>query len=483
MKLHFKYHRRKLKMVSDDLVFFQKIRDAFSVENKTAKYSEYAKDFHNFISPIGVFNAGLVHDVIHIAKKLDPDVEISYDPNVKNMIYPFDSSNVDIEYYENDVFKNRDYQTKSINLALDFGRAIFELPTGVGKSRIIYIISQNLLKASNIEKILILVPNLQLVRQLHQDFIDYGISSNKHQMFSSFNDVLDSSPIIISNRQWLEKHSNDLPKIDAVFIDECHQLKYANKVTKFIQKLDTHVRFGFTGTLPEDPKDVLTIKGIVGPLVYSEKAHTFQSNDNQVLAPLEIVAFKINHSIPQPRPLDYSKTFYEEWQLIESLKNTNKEIAKLTLKFAKCGNTILLFDHTKHGKMLFDLVNKENLKSDLGFDCHFINGEIPVETREEIRALMETSNNVVLVANCKCFGVGINIKNVNNIVLALAGKGQTKIIQSIGRSLRKLKNKKALLVDIYHSYQYSTKHFLKRVALYQLHYKKIISKIYTLNVD
>ena len=84
-----------------------------------------------------------------------------------------------------------------------------------------------------------------------------------------------------------------------------------------------------------------------------------------------------------------------------------------------------------------------------------------------IRKLMEEQDNVACIAISKIFSTGINIKNLHNIIFAAIGKARIKIIQSIGRSLRKHASKKrATIFDIWDNLRYGNKHVVERLALY-----------------
>jgi superfamily II DNA or RNA helicase len=67
----------------------------------------------------------------------------------------------------------------------------------------------------------------------------------------------------------------------------------------------------------------------------------------------------------------------------------------------------------------------------------FVSGGVDAEDREEIRAIVETETDAIIVASLGTFSVGINIRNVHNIIFASPTKSQIRVLQSIGRGLRK----------------------------------------------
>ncbi len=80
---------------------------------------------------------------------------------------------------------------------------------------------------------------------------------------------------------------------------------------------------------------------------------------------------------------------------------------------------------------------------------------------------MEKYDDCFLIGNTKCIGVGISIKNINNIGFGFSsGKAVVKIIQAIGRGLRLKDGKTTVnIIDFYHSFLYSKRHYAERLKL------------------
>ena len=122
-----------------------------------------------------------------------------------------------------------------------------------------------------------------------------------------------------------------------------------------------------------------------------------------------------------------------------------------------------MIDRIQHGLDLQKVLEKncENKK------VFFIRGEVEVESRNEIRKIMENANNVVCIAISSIFATGIDIKNLHNIILANAGKAKIRLLQSIGRGLRLHPSKeKLMLIDLADQLYYGKKHFDKRIEIY-----------------
>jgi superfamily II DNA or RNA helicase len=96
-----------------------------------------------------------------------------------------------------------------------------------------------------------------------------------------------------------------------------------------------------------------------------------------------------------------------------------------------------------------------------------------LEQREEIREITERESNAIIVASYGVFSTGISIKNLHNVIFASPSKSRIRNLQSIGRVLRKGKNKdKAVLYDISDDCTYNNRknytlnHFIERIKLY-----------------
>jgi superfamily II DNA or RNA helicase len=72
-----------------------------------------------------------------------------------------------------------------------------------------------------------------------------------------------------------------------------------------------------------------------------------------------------------------------------------------------------------------------------GRKVFYVSGEVDAADREQIRGIVEKQKNAIIVASLGTFSTGINIRNLHNIVFATPSKSQVKVLQSIGRGLRK----------------------------------------------
>ena len=147
------------------------------------------------------------------------------------------------------------------------------------------------------------------------------------------------------------------------------------------------------------------------------------------------------------------------------------------------GNTLVLFNYVeKHGLPLYEMINSHTDRS-----VHLVYGGVDVDDREHIRKLVENENDQIIVASYGTFSTGINIRRLHNVVFASPSKSRVRNLQSIGRVLRKGKDKvKAMLYDIADDCthqsrkNYTLNHLIERIKTYneeQFNYEIISIKL------
>jgi superfamily II DNA or RNA helicase len=101
-------------------------------------------------------------------------------------------------------------------------------------------------------------------------------------------------------------------------------------------------------------------------------------------------------------------------------------------------------------------------------DVAFISGKVKTKDRKAEYDEVKTADNKIIVATYGVAAVGINIPRIFNLVLLEPGKSFTRVIQSIGRGIRKADDKDFVVVyDICASTKYSKKHLTERKRYYK----------------
>lgn len=328
-------------------------------------------------------------------------------------------------------FSPRDYQHDAITVGLQRKNAILLSPTGSGKSFIMYCLMRHILGTEK-NKILIIVPTTSLVEQLYKDFEDYGwdVNNKVHRIYSGKDKITDKR-VIISTWQSIYK----LPRkwflqFSAVLGDECHGFKSKSLSSIMNKATEAKYRFGLTGTLDGTQTHKLVLEGLFGP-VYQVTA-TKKLQDDGTLAPLDITVLMLKYA-SSTREININNDYQSEISFLINHEKRNKFIRNLALN--QKGNTLVLYQRVDgHGKPLFDIIRD---KAEEDRKVFFVSGNVEAEDRETIRKIVEKQENAIIVASLGTFSTGINIRNLHNIIFASPSKSQIKVLQSIGRGLRK----------------------------------------------
>lgn len=366
----------------------------------------------------------------------------------------------------------RDYQISAYSHGLTEGRSLIVSPTGSGKSLIIYLMLRWYLENHD-GKILIIVPTTSLVEQMYKDFGDYSshdssfqIVDEIHRIYSGKEKISDHCIVVTTWQSAITLPKSWFKDFGMVIGDEAHLFKAKSLNTIMGNLTNACYRIGTTGTLDGSLCNERVLIGNFGPV--HKVITTKELIDNNTLAKLSIQCLVLNY--PDEHKKIVSKLEYQqEIDAIVTHDGRNAFISNLAV--AQNGNTLVLFNLVnKHGKPLYERI-KATVKNDR---CIFyVSGEVGATAREEIRALTEKQSDAIIVASAGTFATGINIKNLNNIIFAAPTKSQIRVLQSIGRGLRKSDDGRPTVVyDISDNFSwkkkknYTMQHAIDRIKIY-----------------
>ena len=457
--MKFELAKDKIRLITDDL---DDIREHFSVKDETARFRMrgrarfYSNPRIYCITPTGLFEPGLFFDILSYIKQEYPNIDYQIDQDILPIVKPIYKEE---RAYDNLKFPLRDYQLDSVKEALKFGRGIIKLGTGGGKTLTIASLLMSLYSNNPKVKILILVPDLGLVNQTYNDFIEYNVLFKFTRWTGKIKPDLTAN-CIIANRGILQSQFDDndwIKYIDVLVVDECHTIKKSNKVSKMVNKIHTFNKFGLTGTLPDDKPEQWNVIGKLGKVIYDKDS--YQLRLESYLTNVDIKVINIGYK-DKPLVVSGNNNFKAELDFIYTNNFRNNVIKNICTKFNN--NSLILVNHLAHGDALFDdlsqIVNKK---------VYFVKGEVEVEERDKIKKIMETNNDVICIAMSSIFSTGVNIKNIHMIMFASGGKSFIRTIQSIGRGLRLHESKnKLIIIDLADKLKYGTRHSDKRKEIY-----------------
>jgi superfamily II DNA or RNA helicase len=256
-------------------------------------------------------------------------------------------------------------------------------------------------------------------------------------------------------------------------------------LTSILEKcVNAKYRIGTTGTLDGSQTHQLVLEGLFGPVF--KVTTTKKLMEENSLSQLDIFVLLLKYSDEYCKLVSKMK-YQDEIDFIVKYEARNNFIANLAMD--QEGNSLILFQFVdKHGKPLHDLLKKK-------FDelprntrrLFYVSGETDVDTREEIRAITEKQDNAIIVASMGTFSTGINIKRLHNIIFASPSKSQIRVLQSIGRGLRKsadgIDTKVFDIADDLHwksKKNYTLLHAAERIKIYSK--EKFDYKIHDINI-
>lgn len=372
----------------------------------------------------------------------------------------------DIDAFLKDVktilpFPPYDYQERAFKESLLNVKQINKMCTGSGKSMTISLIAEWFRREG--KRGLLLVPNINLLTQFKNDIKDYNLIDlyeDTHTIGGGENNRHFDKSLTISTWQSMLNFKNRLHELDYVITDEAH--RFASEETSAIvrETINCKFKWGFTGTLPECPVQKMQLFGLFGlPKTYITSRELIERG---LATPIEINTVVFNYLDSDRRIFQNAGQFPKQLKFIKEHEKRNDFIVNLTCKLKTTGNTLVLFQHTDHGKTLFmdtmqklypdvevknkDITGKKSFEFQEKYGVYFLNGEDDSKTRELTRKILEEHEDAILIANYALLSTGVNIKRLFNMVLASPLKAYTTVTQSIGRGMRLFEGKELFRV-------------------------------------
>jgi superfamily II DNA or RNA helicase len=362
----------------------------------------------------------------------------------------------------------RDYQVEIINQFCKNPQCLQEISTGAGKTLITAGLS-NIVEEYG--RSIVIVPNKDLVIQTEVDYknlgLDVGVYFGDRKELGKTHTICTWQSLNVIEKNFKDGKT-DWSLVDfaedvvCVIVDEVHQAK-----GEVLKKLLTGsfknipIRWGLTGTIPKADHDRMTLGISLGELVNQLSAATLQ--DAGVLANCHVNVVQLQETVA-----------YDNYQSELTYLTTDTKrldyMADMIADLGKKGNTLVLIDRIKAG---------EGLLERLPEDTVFIRGAMKSKDRKQEYDDVSEADNKIIVATYGVAAVGINIPRIFNLVLVEPGKSFVRVIQSIGRGIRKAKDKDSVEIwDLTSSAKFSKKHLTQRKKFYkEAQYPYTIKKV------
>lgn len=399
-------------------------------------------DAQNRLLPIG-----LLKNLMNFIDKYQYDYKFNF--NVDDLINEIDEEDVKKIYnnlFEGTNFKPREYQHKAIMRSITRKRGVIVSPTGSGKSLDIYTIIRLILLAQNNQtessSILLIVPSVSLVEQMFSDFREYGwVDIDKYVgILYAGKEINLEKPVLISTWQSVYKRPDSFFKLfGTLLIDECHIVRSLSINTIAKKCVNAEYRIGFTGTLPTVEADQYNIFGYLGPCIFDITTKSLM--DSGVLSQITIGNILLKYPSDMIEKNKYA-SFPHEIRFLVDYAPRNHIFNFIINSFENGENALILCQRIKHLNKIYEYVYNHFPK----YNVFKIFKDIKAQEREKIRKEMENQKNAIIIGTYATTSVGINIKNLHHIVFASSYKSQIKVLQSIGRGLRRHQSKDHLIL-------------------------------------
>ena len=350
----------------------------------------------------------------------------------------------------------RDYQVEVINNFLKTPQSLQEVATGAGKTIITACLSKI---CEPLGRTLVIVPNKGLVTQTEDDYkivgLDVGVYFGDRKELNKTHTICTWQSLNVLDKKTTDGEakitvSDFLQGVKTVIIDEVHQAK-AEVLKKLLTQHLNHapIRWGLTGTVPKEQFEFQAILAGIGPVINQISAKELQ--EKGVLSNCHV-------NIVQMIDTLVHKNYQEELKFLVTNSVRVSYISKLIDKISQSGNTLVLVDRITAGEKLQELIPNST----------FIRGETKLQDRKDQYEEISESDNKVLIATYGVASVGINIPRIFNLVLIEPGKSFIRVIQSIGRGIRKAKDKDFVQIwDITSTCKFAKRHLTQRKKFYK----------------
>ena len=459
-----------IKLEGLDLHARKKLSNKFKYEVPYARYLPAVR-LGRWDGKIAFFQLGgstytnLLPEIIPILQELNYDIELNDQRDYKtnfNFEAVHEDSYSDVSWPDNHVFANeqiklRDYQVDTINKFLENPQSIQEIATGAGKTLVTAVLSH---KIEPYGRSIVIVPNKSLVTQTEEDYInmglDVGVYFGDRKEFGKTHTICTWQSLNILLKK--TKNSEALITIDefiedvvCVMVDEVHMAK-ADVLKQLLTSVFAHVpiRWGLTGTIPKENFEWKSLQVSLGDVIAKIKASELQ--EQGVLA-------NCNVNVVQLQDYGDHGNYQQELKYLLTNPARLDYLSKLFGKISEAGNTLILVDRIGAGN---------ELVSRLGEKAVFISGATKGDDRKEHYDEVADATGKIIVATYGVASVGINIPRIFNLVLLEPGKSFVRVIQSIGRGIRRAEDKDFVQIwDITSTCKFAKRHLTKRKNFYR----------------
>lgn len=385
-----------------------------------------------------------------------------------------------------DKFSTRDYQQEAIENAVKKQRGIIRAATGAGKTYIagsiiarvgafpvcFFVTTKDLLYQAKEELEKLITEDgkavaIGVVGAGKCDIKDINIVTVQTAIrslgvkFDKFDDEDggDDCDDVSSDDSKREKIKNLIVNSKMIICDECQH--WAASTCQVISDFSSSARYryGISATPWRDMDDDLLIDACFGKILSDISASTLI--EKKILVQPKIYFVHTKTKVGGTYADVYRKIIVENVYRNTVIKN----LAEQMMNDGR--QTLILVRQIAHGEILQDMIP----------GSIFLHGSIASKKRQSTINKMKEGKHRCVIAS-SIFDEGVDVRPLSALILAGAGKSQTRALQRIGRVIRAYDGKKdAIVIDFFDDSKYLRKHSQARRKIYRTEPKFEISDI------
>lgn len=354
--------------------------------------------------------------------------------------------------------KLRDEQRKAVVAGIDYPRGIFQLATNFGKTAVY----AALIRVLNLPT-LVLIHRKDLLHQTAQRLEEYlGIPVGKIGDGSKTEGAL----VTVAMQQSLDVRSNRkmLERYNVVVFDEGQHLSSATQQKISKAMINAPFRWAFSGSYPEETmKRFLIMSATSSQLICDYSSHELIDLKRSASPIVHVIPIKYEGAVfPDTRSI----TAYQEsvQKYIVEHKDYHSLIVKEVDKWYREKQSIfILVDRLAHGRAISRLLDNLHIKH-----VYLTGAQEGFYRRQCLDEFRRGQIQVVLAS--VIFDEGVDAPALSVLVLSAGGKSTVRLLQRVGRALRKkeIGENCAHIIDFIHDDKgYLMRHSKRRMNIYK----------------
>jgi superfamily II DNA or RNA helicase len=408
----------------------------------------------------------LLPEIMPILEKFNYDIDLD---DQRDYLTTFEFAQVTEDSYKHiawptghpaagEPMRLRDYQVEIINNFLANPQCLQEVATGAGKTVMTAALSD---AVTAYGRSIVIVPNKSLVTQTEKDYInmglDVGVYFGDRKEWGRQHTICTWQSLNVLLKNTKNGTTEDdctigefIEGVVCVIVDEVHMAK-ADALKTLLTGVMSRIpiRWGLTGTIPKEKFESVALLVSLGPVISRLSASELQSQG--VLAQCHV-------NIVQLEDHAEFANYQSELKYLLEEPDRLKTIADLVRQVNATGNTLVLVDRIAAGQALVEQLD----------DAVFVSGATKAKDRQDEYDEVAVADGKIIVATYGVAAVGINIPRIFNLVLIEPGKSFVRVIQSIGRGIRKAEDKDHVQIwDVTSTCKFAKRHLTKRKTFYR----------------